>query len=337
MRVAVIGGGVFGCTIAIDLARAGIGVDLYEARGDILDGATARNQARLHSGYHYPRSDSTAAATRDAAPQFAARYPEAIRRAVQHYVIADDSRVSGDDYLAFLNRLQLPYEIVEDPRVHHAQLTVRVPEAYVDVAYLRRLIRRDLAAAGVVVRYDNKQVDPDKFVHDVVVVATYGQPWIRPLRYEVCEVALVECGRYDNAGFVVLDGDYVSLDPQGRTHVLYDVVHTVHHANVGHEPEIPAAYRPLLQLPAVAKQTPLSNYELMLKSAGRHLGMLDPGGRGVAIYHGSLFSIRAVLPDVDATDERPTLVERHGDVLWVLSGKICTAVTASQTVVEMLT
>lgn len=318
MRVAVIGGGVFGCTIAVDLARAGASVDLFEARSDILDGATARCQARLHSGYHYPRSAPTAAAARDAAPLFAARYPEAIRRARHHYVIAADSKVSAGEYLAFCDRLGLPYEVVEPPQVHHAQVCVRVPEAFVDVDVLRRLLRRDLRTSGVTVHLGEWVEDPPSY--DLTVYATYGQPWSRPLRYELCEVALVEVSRYDGDSFVVLDGDHVSLDPHGRVHALYDVVNSVH--DVADDPARLFAGRPA------------SRYEVMLKTAGQHLRGLQPGGQGVAIYHRSMFAVRAVLPDVDATDERPTLVERDGDVIRILSGKICTAVTTARRVTE---
>lgn len=327
MRVAVVGGGVFGATAAVDLARAGAHVDLYEAQPDLLLGATAKCQARLHSGYHYPRSDTTAAGCRDAAPEFAARYPQAIRRAAQHYVIARDSRVSADQYLAFCDRLGLPYEVVSPPQVHSAQVCVRVPEAFVDVDVLRRLLRRDLAMAGVDVLYSTPG-GPEMPGYDVTVMATYGHPWSRPLRYELCEVALVEVGRYEGQSFVVLDGDHVSLDPCGRAHMLYDVVNTVHAVN-----EVPDEYRDVLDRWGPV-WTPLSRWEAMLKTAGQHLRGLEPGGQGVAIYHGSLFSVRAVLPDVDATDERPTLVERDGATISVLSGKICTAVAAARSVTE---
>lgn len=333
MRVAVIGAGVFGATAAVELARGGAHVDLFEAASDVLGGATARCQGRLHSGYHYPRSDATAAACRDAAPEFAARYPEAIRHAPQHhYVIAEDSRVTAAEYLAFLDRLGLPYEVVEHPHVHHAQVTVRVPEAYVDVAALRQSIRRDLHRAGVGLHL-GRRAEPPMAGYDVTVVATYGQPWSRPLRYEVCEVALVELGRYGGQSFVVLDGEHVSVDPHGRAHMLYDVAHTVHAANVGYAPQVPAHLADLLNRWGPVR-TPSSRVDAMLDSASRHLRMLGRHGQGVTIYHGSLFTVRAVLPDVDATDARPTLVERDGDVVSILSGKICTAVSAARAVVE---
>jgi hypothetical protein len=107
----------------------------------------------------------------------------------------------------------------------------------------------------------------------------------------------------------------------------------VHAANVGDVPEIPDHLADLLGRWGPVR-TPVSRVNAMLDSASRHLGMLGRNGRGVTIYHGSWFSIRAVLPDVDATDERPTLVERDGDVVSILSGKICTAVTAARAVVE---
>ena len=330
VRAAVIGGGVFGCTVAVDLARAGAKVDLYEARGDILDGATARCQARLHRGYHYPRSDATATAARDGFAEFWTRYPAAIRTTAHHYVLAPGSKVTPAEYLAFCDRLDLPYEFADAKHVHSSDLVVRVPEAFVDVDMLRRLARRDLARTGVAVHV-NQRVDPDELDHDLIVMATYGQPWSKPLRYEVCEVALLELGRYDNESYVVIDGDYVSLDPHRRLHALYDVAHSVH--AVSAQPDFPE-YADLLSRTGPVR-TPVSRVDEMRESASRFLWGLEPRGQGVSIYHGSLFAVRAVLPDVDATDERPTLVERDGRVVSILSGKICTAVTAARTVTDM--
>lgn len=336
MRAAVIGAGVFGATTAVDLARAGWQVGLYEAQPDILGGATARCQARLHRGYHYPRSDATAAAARDAAPEFAARYPEAIRTAAHHYVIAAESKVSAGQYLAFMDRLGLPYEVVESPHVHDARLTVRVPESYVDVDILRRLLRRDLYRSGVQLRLGCKVATDGFHGFDLVIQATYGQPWSKPLRYELCEVALVEIPRYAGQSFVVLDGDHVSLDPHGRAHMLYDVANSVHAAGAGFGGvQAFFEYRELLSARGPRK-TRRTNVKAMLANASRHLRGLDPSGQGVTIYHGSLFSVRAVLPDVDATDERPTLVERDGNVVSILSGKICTAVTAAREVLRLV-
>lgn len=337
MRVAVVGAGIFGATTAVELARAGHEVDLYEARHGILDGATGGCQARIHRGYHYPRSDSTAAAVRDAAPIFEARYPEAIHRGKQYYLIADDSRVSADDYLAFCDRLGLEYQIVDNPpHAYGVQLCVQVPESYADVRILSRIVRRDVVLAGVKLHLGQRKEPDDLIDYDLTVMATNGQHWPQPLRYEVCEVALAQIGRYADESFVVLDGDYISLDRTPRGHILYDVAYSVHHANVGSKPEIPAEYQHMIDLPGTVANPPssLSHFPAMVDSAGRFLRALSPRGRGVCLYVGSIFKVRAVLPDVDGTDERPTLIRREGRVVYLLGGKIDTAVWAARQITE---
>ena len=59
MKIAIIGGGIFGVTTAIRLSR-NHDVDLFEQNSDILQSASGINQYRLHRGYHYPRSTDTA-------------------------------------------------------------------------------------------------------------------------------------------------------------------------------------------------------------------------------------------------------------------------------------
>jgi FAD dependent oxidoreductase len=336
MKVAVIGAGIFGCTAAVDLARAGATVDLYERRMGLIDGATARCQARLHSGYHYPRSDTTAKQARAGAIEFEARYPGAVKRAPNHfYLIAPDSKTSPDEYLAFCERNELPYEIVDKPpHVHTAELVVRVPEAFVDIPTIRRLVYRDLRQANVstFLNWDGGLIDQ----YDFIVWATYGFPWYQPLQYEVCEVALVELGRYTGDSYVVLDGDYVSLDPNGHIYALYDVKHSVHATIFGTEPRpLDQRYERLLNALG-PKRTRVSRFNKMITSASRYLWGIEPGGQGVSIYHGSWFSIRAVLPNVDGTDERPTLIHYDDKTVSILSGKICTAVSTAREVTQAL-
>lgn len=328
MKAAVIGAGIFGCLAAVELARAGLEVDLYERHGDILLGASRANQGRLHHGYHYPR---VGVDMRPHARRFADRFPDAIRSSTRHYycVAAEGSAVTGAEYLDFCRRTGLPFHR-HTPSVVQAGTVaecVRVPESYVDIRALHGLLSSQMHRTRVR-RHLNTAVTPEELGHDWVVQATYGQPWGLPLRYEVCETALIRLGQHmAKLSFVVMDGDFVSLDPTGRgTHMLYDVAHSVHAANVGTEPEIPEHLAPLIDRGVV--HTRHTRVDVMLQTLRRFLR-----GVGMPEYCGSMFTVRAVLPDVDSTDERPTLVERDGRVVWVLSGKICSAVTAAQRVV----
>jgi hypothetical protein len=350
MKIAVIGGGVFGCTIALDLAKTGATVQLFEERNDIFEGATVRNQARLHYGYHYPRSDETALTAKAAATVFTERFPETVKRARHWYVVAPDSKVTPSEYLMFLHRIGLPYEVVQHqkgslvppPQVHTAALIIRASEGFIDTSVLRRSLLRELKYRNIVVSTNNRVHESQVPGFDKTVWATYGVPWSKPLRFEVCEVALLELGRYANDSFVIVDGDFVSLDPHGPTHTLYDVAHSVHHVSKGLVPSVPESYAALLKqgiTRAGAQGSELSHVDKMIESGSRFLWGLEPGGQHTSIYHGSLWSLRAVLPTVDATDARPTLVEQDVDnpnVIRVLSGKICMAATVGQAVVDAL-
>ncbi len=58
MKIAVIGGGIFGITTAVILGNEH-NVELFEKNDDILKSASGSNQYRVHRGYHYPRSAET--------------------------------------------------------------------------------------------------------------------------------------------------------------------------------------------------------------------------------------------------------------------------------------
>ena len=58
MKIAIIGAGFFGSTIALKLSKKHT-VHLFEKEKDILNGASRVNQFRFHMGFHYPRSQKT--------------------------------------------------------------------------------------------------------------------------------------------------------------------------------------------------------------------------------------------------------------------------------------
>jgi hypothetical protein len=322
VRVAVVGGGLFGATAAVELARNGAQVTLYERHRNLLMGATRANQGRIHRGYHYPRDPRAKELSRHA-DRLAARFPTAVIRAnIHRYLIAVDSQLTDADYFRFCVTSGLQWNANTSPLIRPDTVTARiaVPESFLDIAKTRTLLCRELVAAGVHLRLGELADIVDlSGRYDRVVDATYGRHWPDPLRYEVCETALVELGRqYRGQSFVVMDGEFVSLDPHGDVHMLYDVKHSVHAVDA-----IPDHLAPLLDRGPV--HTEHTRVGAMLDTARRYLRRLD------AVYRGSLFTIRAVLPD-DGTDARPTLIRRDGNITRVLAGKLCTAPWAAEQV-----
>ena len=76
--VILIGGGFYGCSIAAFLARHGYKCLIIEREAELMLRASLVNQARLHNGYHYPRSYRTALRSRVNLPVFREVFPEAV-------------------------------------------------------------------------------------------------------------------------------------------------------------------------------------------------------------------------------------------------------------------
>eukprot|EP01035_Chromulina_nebulosa_P011718 gene11718-15648_t len=91
----VVGGGFYGCCIAVELARHLKRVVLFEAADELLTRASRVNQARLHNGYHYPRSFLTAARSHGNFDRFRKLFPDSVAAGWTHlYALArNDSKV----------------------------------------------------------------------------------------------------------------------------------------------------------------------------------------------------------------------------------------------------
>ena len=125
----------------------------------------------------------------------------------------------------------------------------------------------------------------------------------------------------------------MSVGPMGRTgrYVLGHVEHAIHHSNIGLRPDIPAGIQPYLNK-GIIKDPPLTRMEDFIKSGSAFIPALR-----LAAHAGSMYTIRAVLPYRDATDERPTLVERVGTtIIKIFSGKISTCVEAARIACELI-
>lgn len=111
--VSIIGGGIFGCEIAIALDSVGISVNLFEMNSNFLIGASKNNQNRLHLGFHYPRDIKTGYQCVDGFDRFSKKYEKAIFKNFKNaYFISDkNSKTSVKDYYQFCKKLGVDYII----------------------------------------------------------------------------------------------------------------------------------------------------------------------------------------------------------------------------------
>jgi len=338
--IAVVGGGLFGVTTALALDGAGLDVDIYEQADDIMTAASWTNQWRLHRGYHYPRSSVTARECKRAANLFEDRFSNAVIKGTDHYycIAEERTKTTGDEFLSFCDAHNLKYE-QSHPEVVKREgidVSVRVPEHRIDPHALKAQCWQELQTSSIDLHFGDRVTDLENLSHDYVIVATYAgidtllDDWEEPrgrYKYQLVEKPLIKLpDRFNGTSVVILDGPFMCFDPYGRTRnfLLGNVVHAVHDTAVGERPALDDWYDTILNK-GLIRSPEITKFAEFIES-----GLEFVPGLADAEHIGSLYTMRTVLADVEDTDERPTIVERRGNIFKVFSGKLASSVSAAR-------
>lgn len=353
----VIGGGLFGTFSALLLGKAGHKVLLIEKDNELMSRASFVNQARLHTGLHYPRSLVTARESLKYYDSFRKKFPSAVFDFKQIYAIASqNSKTSGSDFSNFINRLG-----TEAREVHPGQyfndgtvdLAVSVEEPTFDARILRNLLRDELDNSnnieiklsaevvsgelrdlGSILVLDNG----NEVLTDGVVIAAYaGTNSIRkklglellPLSFELTEVLLGKVSHeYQSIGFTVMDGPFWSLMPFGNTN-------QVSLTSVGITPIFNSKDLPLF--PCQMKRSDCSPSSLAncnscrVRPKSGQLHQVQQMKKFMKNHEfftptNSLMTVKSVLSSTVVDDARPTMIhlEQNSKTWTVFSGKVST-------------
>jgi len=345
--VVVIGGGFYGCCLAIFLSDYYPEVMILEKEADLLTRASYINQARVHGGYHYPRSFLTALRSLINLPRFCLDFRDCIEdRFEKVYAIARNlSKVNAFQFRKFCERIGAPVKPAPKSirRLFQEGLieeVFSVKEYAFDALKLRRILKQRLQEHGVRIRLGTSvekaspleddlieltSGDGSSLVSRHVLNCTYanintllnrsGLP-VLPLKHEVTEIALIEVPEeLKNLGITVMDGPFFSTMPFPplKVHSLSHVRYTPHEAWSDKE-GFKEADRYLEGLRI------RSNQVLMLKDAQRYLPMLAK-----ARYLESLYEIKTVLVENEIDDGRPILMRQDPhlkNMTTIMGGKI---------------
>ena len=348
----IIGGGFYGAAIAVYLARRrGLRrIVLMEREPALLTRASFNNQARVHNGYHYPRSFTTAYRSRVNLPRFARDWPTAIQRdfTTLYATARRNSKVTATQFVRFCRDIGASLKPVEaahrrlfEPRLIEDVFLV---EEYVfDASVLARLLNRDLDEAGIeirvnttvsgiergpmgapVVRFRTAGGEVQHLASRLVFNCTYSglnqlsgdfPGTVTELKQEITELALVRPPpSLEGLGITVMDGPFFSMlpfPPRG----LYTLSHVRYTPHLQWEDK--RGVDPYRRLDEYART---SRFDRMIRDVARYLPSMANAG-----YVESLFEVKTVLKKNEGDDGRPILFEKHETLpgcYSVLGGKI---------------
>jgi glycine/D-amino acid oxidase-like deaminating enzyme len=348
----IIGGGFYGVVIALYLKRVkGIeNVDIYEQEAALLTRASFANQARVHSGYHYPRSFTTAYRSRENFHRFCSDWSSCIQSDFRKYyaLARRNSKVTSAQFTRFCQQVGAPLEDAENeiaalfnPALIEA--VFKVEEYAFDAMKLRRWAEHELAASGVACHFGQLITDASAGAENTVQISLRDSSGIAKkksyligfnctysglsqveadqssgrlrLKHEIAELALIEPpSELENIGVTVMDGPFFSTMPFPAKgyHSLSHVRYTPH--SFWSDDDGLSPYDTLDQ--SILE----TRVDRMIRDASRYLPALAKSR-----YQESLFEVKTVLEKNESDDGRPILFRESTStpgLYSVLGGKI---------------
>ncbi len=263
----IIGAGLYGLYAALFCAKKGEKVLVLEYDNDSFARATYINQARVHMGYHYPRSISTAVKSAHYFERFCEDFPFSILDTFKQ-VYATSSNFSwttAKQFKKFCDAAKIKCESLDVNKYFKHDLcdgAFLTQEYTYDALLLRDYFMAELqkfphiemkfaARINTIVEHDThyviKMADGAEYKSDFVLNATYAstnqiikkiqtehKSQYNPfkIKYELCEIILckTENSALRDIGITVMDGPFFSIMPFGKTgyHSLTAVTFTPH-------------------------------------------------------------------------------------------------------------
>lgn len=357
---AIIGAGIFGCYAALFLKRRGYKVILIERETEIWQKASIVNQARLHFGYHYPRSIATAVLANGHRERFYADHEDCVNSAFTKYygIDAFNSLTDAQQFSRFCSRIGIPSRIVERPDLlasERIEALFETTEYSFDPFLLRSKYISQLTDEAICLLSGTRVIGADETSGEwrialelpgrdrldiqshTVINATYSNLnavnrmfGVRELdlTHELSEIALLNIPALDKVGLTIMDGPYFSVMPYGLSglHSLSSVLYTHHSVSARSDPAFNCQShtqncRPeTIGVCTTCPARPASNHAKMIRQM-----MLYVREDIQSYYMGSLFTVKTKLQSSYIDDARPTeigLLHASPPFFSLFSGKI---------------
>lgn len=343
----VIGGGFYGCCLALWLRKKKHSVLVLEKEKSLMTRASAINQARVHTGFHYPRSFTTAIRSLINMPRFVLQFRKAIvDDFTMLYAIArKGSKVTAARFLRMYQDMGAPIaEASAREKALFASDMVEnvfaVREHAFDHTILCGILEELIAEHGVEICCDCEALrcvpesdglqlilaDGNTVKSRYVFNCTYSRlnlflqrsgAQMLKLKHELTEMALVSPpAELKELAVTVMDGNFFSIMPypSRNAYSLSHVRYTPHfewHDNYGTDCLDPYEI--------LAQNKPESSYIMMERDMRRFM----PSVR--LDYLSSMYEIKTVLSRNESDDGRPILLRQSpelGKVYSVLGSKL---------------
>lgn len=357
MRIAVIGGGIFGVTAAVELAKDFHTVTLFEKNVEILQGATPRSQNRLHLGLHYPRDLATAKQSILGFKEFGDVFGDAVFSGFPNYyaIPKHSSKVDPSEFVEFCTVAGIKISPVSDGPVLPNGVKVKnisglwtCGEGVIDMKILREILKDMLTKQKIEVQLGTEVSSLVEVASgwtlesnsgtlgrfDLVVRCTYSSDSIElhsqnfipfPRIFHKTLIQVIESTQ-NRFGLTIIDGDFLTILPQGFSKKLLS-----YGPSISTRQKAESYLRPLDWVDS--SKTDIIDFQSQMKTRIDH--WLENWDYEITSEY--LETIRTIAVGVESTDRRTSHVKNSAPrLIEVWSGKIDHAVEISKLIPKMV-
>lgn len=331
-KIYVVGAGVFGCSIAIELAKSNYNVTLIEKNNDILSVATKFNHNRIHFGYHYPRSIETAKQSILGLSSFSMEYNDCIISGFENYycIAKNNSNVTSSQYESFCESVGIDFQktTIDDNIINNDLIasSYKVNEVVYDLDILKGIIKSKLEKYSVEVKI-NSPIETFNFNdNDHIINCTYSNlnkvnshlgAELIPGKYQDVLIPVISMKK-NKIGLTVMDGPFCSLMPRGDNKNEFLVYHVTDSVLEESSNDFDLIKKNVANKARIIVENSTKYYPL-LKDAK----IID------------FWRVKRFIPDNKETDSRVSQIlvsKSNPNVISVFSGKVTTAVTIAKSI-----
>lgn len=358
----IIGAGIYGLYAAIYSSNKNPldRILVLEKEASAFTRATYINQARVHMGYHYPRSYSTAIKSARYFDKFVESYPNSIySKFKQVYATSSDfSWTNAHQFEKFCHDTKIKCERIDENEYFKQNICDGsfVTQEYTYDAMILRDDMLNMASKckNITIKYNVEINSIEKTTDSYILYCnddTYSTGFLLNstyasinqilkklnydtfrIKYELCEIIICSVNeRLKNVGLTVMDGPFFSIMPFGKTgyHSLTSVTFTPHTVSYDVLPTF-SCQKGVEYYCGPENLGNCNNCPHKPKSSWTQMSLLARKYMKDDLdfkYEYSLYSMKPILMNSEVDDSRPTVIKQYSKKPYfytVLSGKINT-------------
>jgi hypothetical protein len=332
MKIAIVGGGFYGVYLAYKLSQnKKLQIDLFEKNNTLLNETAIKNQYRLHTGYHYPRSLETIYQTILGYKKFKKEFKKFLYFPKNNfYLVHINSLISFNNYKKLFKNLNFNFKVINKKQISKYIKTnciegvLNTGEGVILLEKLFNFLSKEISKKIKIhtltniskIDEKNGKIYSETLVftgYDFIINTTYTNPNLGldkdkfSIKYELTGMVGIKNPFKKPLGLTIMDGNYCSLYPKNKS---YSTISSVKYTPIIKS----SSYNEILEGKKLINEKTIINN--IISDAGKYIKLPQK-----FLELNLILSTKVKLVE-DKNDTRVSMIKQNNRLISILSGKL---------------